>query len=164
MRSMTSTCLAILAAAALSFGTTACAQPATATQNPVAFMAENALAEGVHVLPSGVQYKIVTSGPANGPHPTPDDVVKVNYEGKLLNGRVFDSSFATNKPVVFVLKNLIPGWVDAVPLMRPGDEWILYIPPARGYGDSDTGPIPPNSVLIFRLQLMAVGADAGTPN
>lgn len=163
MRSISSTGLMALAATLLSLGS-ACAQPATPaapTQNAVSFMAQNALAEGVQSLPSGVQYKIVKSGPVAGKHPTPDDMVKVNYEGTLTNGQVFDSSFRTNKPVVFKLGNLIPGWVDALPLMRAGDEWMLYIPPARGYGAQQSGPIPPNSVLIFRLQLLAVGDDAG---
>ena len=165
MRSISSTCLTALAVTLLSLSS-ACAQqaPPAPTQNAVSFMAQNALADGVQSLPSGVQYKIVKSGPAAGKHPTPDDMVKVNYEGTLTNGQVFDSSFRTNKPVVFKLGNLIPGWVDALPLMRAGDEWMLYIPPARGYGDQQSGPIPPNSVLIFRLQLLAVGDDAGPPS
>jgi peptidylprolyl isomerase/FKBP-type peptidyl-prolyl cis-trans isomerase FklB len=140
----------------------ACAQPQP-TQNATAFMAQNALAEGVHVLPSGVQYKIIKSGPATGPHPAPDDLVKVNYEGTLLNGTVFDSSYKNGKPVTFQLKDLIKGWIDGLQLMRPGDQWVLYVPPSLGYGDEQTGPIPPNSVLVFKLELLAVGADAGVP-
>ncbi len=165
MRSISTTCLAALATALLSLGS-ACAQPAErpAAPNAVAFMAQNALADGVQTLPTGVQYKILKSGPATGPHPTLEDMVKVNYEGKLITGQVFDSSFKDNKPITFKLGNLIPGWGDVVPLMRPGDEWLLFIPPGRGYGDSATGPIPPKSVLIFRLQLMAVGAAAGEPS
>ena len=165
MRSISSSCLAALAMALLSLSA-ACAQPAAGdpAPNAVAFMAQNALGEGVQSLPTGVQYKILKSGPVTGPHPTLDDMVKVNYEGKLINGQVFDSSFKDNKPITFKLGNLIPGWGDVVPLMRPGDEWLLYIPPSRGYGDEKTGPIPAKSVLIFRLQLIAVGADAGAPN
>ncbi len=124
-------------------------------------MAQNALEPGVQSLPSGVQYKIVKSGPADGQHPTPEDLVKVNYEGSLLNGQVFDSSFQRNKPVTFQLKKLIPGWIDAVQLMRPGDQWILYVPPSMGYGDEQSGPIPPKSVLVFKLELLAVGDAAG---
>lgn len=125
------------------------------TQNPVAFMAQNALADGVRSLPSGVQYKVLKSGPADGGHPKPDDVVTVNYEGALLNGQIFDSSYKTGKPVTFALRDLIPGWVDAVQHMRPGDEWLLYVPPSQGYGNEQKGSIPPNSVLVFRLELVS---------
>ena len=147
-------------AAAILCGVPACAQPAQQGSATV-FMAQNALADGVHTLPSGVQYKVLRSGPADGPHPTPDDPVKVNYEGSLVTGQVFDSSYKTGKPVTFVLKNLIPGWVDALQLMRPGDQWVLYVPPSMGYGSEQSGPIPPNSVLVFKLELLAVGAAAG---
>jgi peptidylprolyl isomerase/FKBP-type peptidyl-prolyl cis-trans isomerase FklB len=139
----------------------ACAQPQPSTQNAMAFMAQNALSEGVKTLPSGVQYKIVKSGPASGPQPKPEDLVKVNYEGSLLNGKVFDSSYKDGKPVTFQLDKLIKGWIDALQLMRPGDQWILYVPPSQGYGDEQAGPIPPNSVLVFKLELLAVGPDAG---
>ena len=135
----------------------AAAQAQSDSPNPVAFMAQNALADGVRSLPSGVQYKIVKSGPATGAHPTPEDHVTVNYEGALLNGQIFDSSYKTGKPVTFQLEGLIPGWVDAVQRMRPGDEWILYVPPSQGYGSEQKGPIPPNSVLVFRLELLSIG-------
>jgi peptidylprolyl isomerase/FKBP-type peptidyl-prolyl cis-trans isomerase FklB len=123
-----------------------------------AFLATNAKAPGVVVLPSGLQYKVVASGPADGPRPRPQDEVKVHYEGKLLSGKVFDSSFERGAPVAFPLEGLIPGWIEALQLMRPGDEWILYVPPALGYGDHDMGDgtIPANSTLIFRIQLIAV--------
>jgi peptidylprolyl isomerase/FKBP-type peptidyl-prolyl cis-trans isomerase FklB len=126
-------------------------------QNPVAFMAQNALADGVRTLPSGVQFKVLKSGPATGPHPSAEDQVTVNYEGALLDGQIFDSSYKSGKPATFQLKGLIPGWVDAVQMMRPGDEWILYVPPSQGYGAEQKGPIPPNSVLVFRLELISVG-------
>ena len=150
---------AALASCAL-MATQACAQPAP-PPNAMAFMAQNALAPGVQTLPSGVQYKVLKSGPADGQHPTPEDLVKVNYEGTLVNGQVFDSSYKTGMPVTFQLKNLIRGWVDALQLMRPGDQWVLYVPPSLGYGDEQSGPIPPNSVLVFKLELLAVGAQAG---
>ena len=120
------------------------------------FMAANAKAPGVRALPSGVQYKIVASGPAGGLRPGPGDEVKVNYEGKLLSGKVFDSSFERGTPADFPLGGLIPAWVEALQQMRPGDEWVLYVPPSMGYGDKAAGPIPPNSVLIFRIQLLGV--------
>ena len=149
---------ACLAVALLSAG--ACSAQSTG-QNATSFMAQNALAEGVRTLPSGVQYKVVKSGPADGPQPKPEDMVKVNYEGTLLDGQVFDSSYKSGKPVVFQVQKLIPGWVDALQLMRPGDQWILYVPPSMGYGSERAGPIPPNSVLVFKLEVLAVGAAAG---
>jgi peptidylprolyl isomerase/FKBP-type peptidyl-prolyl cis-trans isomerase FklB len=122
-----------------------------------AFLATNAKAEGVHTLPSGLQYKIVHSGDASAPRPGPNDEVKVNYEGKLLDGKVFDSSFARGVPADLPLASLIPAWIEALQLMHPGDEWILYVPPALGYGEQGAGgDIPPNSALIFRIQLIGV--------
>jgi peptidylprolyl isomerase/FKBP-type peptidyl-prolyl cis-trans isomerase FklB len=110
----------------------------------------------VVTLPDGLQYRIDKSGPADGARPKTQDEVKVNYEGKLLTGEVFDSSFARGQPVAFPLDGLIPGWVEALQLMRPGDEWTLWVPPALGYGDQAKGPIPGNSVLQFRIQLLGV--------
>jgi peptidylprolyl isomerase/FKBP-type peptidyl-prolyl cis-trans isomerase FklB len=126
------------------------------TDANAAFLAKNAKQPGVVTLPDGLQYKIVTSGPAGGQHPKVTDEVKVNYEGKLLTGEVFDSSFARGQPAAFPLEGLIPGWIEALQLMRPGDEWILWTPPALGYGDEAKGPIPANSVLQFRIQLLDV--------
>jgi peptidylprolyl isomerase/FKBP-type peptidyl-prolyl cis-trans isomerase FklB len=126
-----------------------------------AFLVANAKAPGVRTLPSGVQYKVVQSSPATGPTPGSEDEVKVNYEGKLLNGKVFDSSFARGQPADFILGGLIPAWVEALQRMRPGDEWILYVPPAQGYGDHAAGPIPRNSLLVFRIQLLGVLPHAG---
>jgi len=120
------------------------------------FLASNAKAAGVITLPSGLQYKIVHSGPATGSRPGPADEVKVNYEGKLVNGTVFDSSFQRGEPADLPLQGLIPGWVEALQLMRPGDEWMLYVPPELGYGANSPDPIPPNSVLVFRIQLLGV--------
>lgn len=146
----------LLAALALA----ACqAKPPTPAPDPAvaaAFMADNAKKPGVKTLPSGVQYQVVTSGPESGPHPTLRDEVKVHYEGKLTNGEVFDSSFERGVPAVMPLDRLIKAWQEVIPLMRPGDEWTIYVPPAMGYGDEGGGPIPPNSVLIFRIQLLGV--------
>jgi peptidylprolyl isomerase/FKBP-type peptidyl-prolyl cis-trans isomerase FklB len=120
------------------------------------FLAANGKQPGVVTLPSGLEYKIVHSGPADGPHPRPGDELKVNYEGKFLDGKVFDSSFARGEPADLPLAGLIPGWIEALQLMRPGDEWILYVPPVLGYGDHGPDAIPPNSLLIFRIQLLGV--------
>jgi FKBP-type peptidyl-prolyl cis-trans isomerase len=123
-----------------------------------AFLATNAKAPGVVTLPTGLQYKIVRSGPANGLRPQTSDEVKVNYEGKLLSGKVFDSSFERGVPASMPLKALIPAWIEALQLMRPGDEWILYVPPKLGYGEegAGNGDIPGNSALIFRIELIDV--------
>ncbi len=131
----------------------AAAQDEAANQ---AFLAKTAKEPGVVTLPDGLEYKILATGPADGPHPGPSDEVKVDYEGKLTDGKVFDSSFARGVPADLPLQNLIPAWVEALQLMRPGDEWMLYVPAQLGYGDQGAGPIPGGSVLIFRIRLEGV--------
>ncbi len=125
-------------------------------QSPAAFMAQNATADGVHVLPSGVQYKVIKAGPATSRHPKPQDYVKVAYEGALLNGQVFDSTIQNPDPPMYQLKTLIPGWIDAVQQMQEGDEWVVWVPPELGYGPRTVGKIPGNSVLVFRLRLVSI--------
>jgi len=99
----------------------------------------------------------VRSGPADGPRPGLNDEVLVDYEGKLINGQVFDSSYERGVPASFTPAGLIPAWTEALQLMRPGDEWTLVAPPELGYGAEGAGSdIPPNSVLVFRLELRAV--------
>lgn len=155
----------LLSALAAAVALSACGQAAPApaelaksAAEAQAFMATNAKAEGVKVLPSGVQYKVVRSGPAEGLKPGPNDEVKVHYEGKLVSGKVFDSSYDRGQPAAMPLPALIPAWKEALQLMRPGDEWILYVPPEMGYGEEGAGggEIPPNSVLIFRIELIDV--------
>jgi peptidylprolyl isomerase/FKBP-type peptidyl-prolyl cis-trans isomerase FklB len=121
-----------------------------------AFLANNAHAAGVRVTASGLQYRVLTAGPAAGAPPTITDEVKVNYEGKLLDGTVFDSSYQRGEPAVFGLTQLIPAWTEALQLMRPGDTWEIYAPANLAYGDQGAGPIPPGSVLQFKLELIAV--------
>lgn len=142
------------------FALSACHRPAPPVEDPGrAFLARNAHADGVHVTASGLQYRILKSGPITGLRPKPADEVKVNYEGKLLDGEVFDSSYQRGIPAVMTVRDLVPGWVEALQLMRPGDEWLLYVPAALGYGDKGAGPIPPNSVLVFKLELIDVAPD-----
>ena len=132
------------------------ADPAAAAA-AAAFLAKNAKAPGVITLPSGLEYRIVRSGPPAGPHPAEGDEIKVDYAGSLLNGDVFDTTKTQGGPAVMPLQDLVPGWMQALPLMRPGDEWILYVPPALGYGPEGRPPtIPGNSVLVFDLQLRDV--------
>ena len=121
-----------------------------------AFMAQNAKQPGVVTLPEGLQYKVIRSGPNGGQHPTRADEVKVHYEGKLVDGTVFDSSYERGVPASFPLDGLVPAWVIALQRMKAGDEWMLYVPPALGYGAQDKGPIPGNSVMIFRIELIDV--------
>lgn len=128
----------------------------TPPPNATAFLAQNALGEGVHVLPSGVQYKVLNPGPGTSRSPTPVDYVTVQYEGSLLTGEVFDSTIKKGKDATFQLKGLIPGWVDVMQHMKEGDEWTVWIPPGLGYGDKQVGPIPPGSVLVFRLKLVSI--------
>ena len=119
-----------------------------------AFLARNAKAPGVITTASGLQYKITTSGPKTGKAPKLGDIVKVHYEGKLLDGTVFDSSFERGQAAIMPSDGLIPGWMEALPLMHVGDEWTLWIPADLAYGERSTGPIPANSVLVFRLKLV----------
>jgi FKBP-type peptidyl-prolyl cis-trans isomerase len=147
---------AVLACASSAAIAQPAAPPAAAAQpSGAAYLASNAHAPGVKVLADGLQYKIVSSGPA-GPSPKEGDIIKVHYEGKLTNGTVFDSSFARNKPLLMPLQDLVPAWMEALPMMHVGDEWMLYVPPELGYGPEGSGPIPPNSVLVFRIKLLGM--------
>lgn len=135
----------------------AAAQAQPALSGGERFLAMNAHAPGVTTLPSGLQYKVIESGPP-GPSPQIGDIIQVDYEGRLVSGAVFDSTFARGKPAVMQLANLVPAWLEALPRMHVGDEWMIYAPPDLGYGDEAKGPIPANSVLIFRIKLLAIGA------
>jgi FKBP-type peptidyl-prolyl cis-trans isomerase len=136
------------------------AKPAAKAPDGRAFLQQNARAKDVVSLP-GLQYKILQSGPADAPTVGGTDNITVNYELKLLDGTVIDSSFARGEANTFPLKQLIPGWEVAVRMMRPGDEWLIYVPPEMGYGANGKGPIPGNSVLVFRLQLISAEPAAG---
>jgi FKBP-type peptidyl-prolyl cis-trans isomerase len=120
------------------------------------FLGRNGMAKGVVTTASGLQYFIVKSGPATGRSPVDGDQVNFDYEGKLTSGEVFDSSCARGEPLVGGVGDFVPGFSEALKLMRPGDEWIVWIPPALGYGAEAKGPIPANSVLRFRLALHSV--------
>ncbi|MBI2261864.1 MAG: FKBP-type peptidyl-prolyl cis-trans isomerase [Caulobacterales bacterium] len=130
------------------------------------FMTSNARAKDVQTLPSGVQYKVLQAGPPGGERPDGNDLVRVDYEGSLTDGTVFDSSFERGQPAVFTVEegisgSVIPGMRDALQHMSVGDEWLVYIPPAIGYGETAAGDIPPNSVLIFRLKLLDIARAPG---
>ena len=119
------------------------------------FLAENKKKEGVVALPSGLQYKILTAG--NGPKPKASDTVKCYYEGRLINGTVFDSSIRRNEPAEFPVSGVIAGWVEALQLMPVGSKWQLYIPSELAYGTHGAGQsIGPNQTLIFDVELLAI--------
>ena len=119
------------------------------------FLEKNKTVPGVKTTKSGLQYKIVRANPT-GQQPRLGDEVKVNYEGTLIDGTVFDSSYASGQPVIFPLDNLVQGWLEAIPMMHVGEEWLIVCPPELGYGDKGNPSIPPGSVLVFRIELLGV--------
>lgn len=116
------------------------------------FLAENAKKEGVKTTPSGLQYKVITEG--TGPKPKATDTVVVNYEGKFIDGKVFDSSIERGVPASFQLGQMIKGWSEGLQLMPAGSKYELYIPSELAYGAENNPAIPPNSVLIFTVELL----------
>lgn len=127
-----------------------------------AFLAENAKKEGVKTLPSGLQYKVIKEG--SGAMPKASDSVTVNYRGTLIDGKEFDSSYKRNKPATFRVDQVIPGWTEGLQLMKAGSTWQLFIPPALGYGERGAGAsIPPNSALIFEVELISVAPAGAQP-
>jgi len=120
-----------------------------------AFFAANAKISGVKTIEPGLQYKVLTAG--SGPQPKMTDSVKVDYEGKLLNGRVFDSSYKRGKAITFKLNQVIPGWSKALSQMPQGATWMIYIAPKLAYGAQGAmGAIGPNEALIFKVHLIKV--------
>lgn len=121
----------------------------------VKWLAANAKKPGVKTLPSGVQYKVIKEG--NGPIPTDTSNVKVNYEGRLIDGKVFDSSYKRGQPVELRANQVIKGWTDALVHMPAGSVWEVYIPQELAYGDREQGDIKPFSALIFKIELISAG-------
>jgi FKBP-type peptidyl-prolyl cis-trans isomerase FklB len=118
------------------------------------FLEENKKKEGVKTLPSGLQYKVLAEGP--GKTPKAADNVTVNYKGTFINGAEFDSSYKRGKPATFQVDKVVKGWTEALQLMKEGSKWQLFIPPELGYGERGTGNIPPNSILVFEVELISV--------
>lgn len=116
------------------------------------FLAENAKKEGVQTTASGLQYKVIKEGSGQSPKAT--DTVTVNYEGKLLDGTIFDSSYERGEPISFPLDQVIAGWTEGLQLMKPGGQYELYIPSDLAYGETGNPMIEPNSVLIFKIELL----------
>jgi FKBP-type peptidyl-prolyl cis-trans isomerase FklB len=120
-----------------------------------AFLEENKTKQGVISLPSGLQYKILASG--TGRSPTIYDTVDIHYRGQTIDGSVFDSSYETGQPARFPVGRLIPGWSEALKMMKVGDKWQVFIPSYLAYGETGYGPqIEPNMVLIFEMELLGI--------
>ena len=119
------------------------------------WMAANAKKPGVKTLPSGVQYKVIKEGAGQMPKDT--SVVKVNYEGRLIDGTVFDSSYKNGQPVTLRANQVIKGWTEALVHMPTGSVWEVYIPQELAYGDREQGQIKPYSPLVFKIELISVG-------
>ena len=124
------------------------------------FLAANKTKEGVKELPGGVQYKVIKEG--NGPIPADSSRVMVSYEGRTIEGKVFDSSDKNNdnNPVQITIKDMIPGWIDALTHMPVGSEWEIYVPQEKAYGAREAGEdIKPFSALIFKLKLVSISPE-----
>lgn len=130
-------------------------KPEGSQPEPDAFLEANAEKDGVVVLPSGLQYKVLEKG--KGPTPKATDRVKVHYRGTLVNGKEFDSSYKRGQPAAFAVTGVIKGWTEALQLMKVGGKWELYIPHELAYGKRGFPPtIPPDSTLIFQVELLGI--------
>ena len=124
-------------------------------QDGEAYLAKNKGAKGVKTTASGLQYKVITAG--KGKLPTADDTVTVNYRGTLIDGTEFDSSYKRNQPATFPVKGVIPGWTEALQLMKEGSKWMVYLPSNLAYAERGQGNlIAPNSALIFEVELLSI--------
>lgn len=118
------------------------------------FLQKNKGKENVVTLPSGLQYRVIKSG--TGKSPKADDAVTTHYRGTLINGTEFDSSYSRGKPATFPVSGVIPGWTEALQLMKEGAKWQLFVPANLAYGEGGRGKIEPNSTLIFDIELISV--------
>jgi FKBP-type peptidyl-prolyl cis-trans isomerase len=132
------------------------AEAAANTQKGETFLADNKNKPGVQTTATGLQYRVITEG--NGPKPKASDTVTVNYRGTLIDGTQFDSSYDRGEPISFPLSGVIPGWTEGVQLMSVGSKYEFFIPGDLAYGERSPGPnIPPNSTLIFEVELLSIG-------
>lgn len=120
-----------------------------------AWLAEKAMEEGVETLPSGLMYQVLNEG--TGKKPTAADTVECHYEGRLIDGTVFDSSYKNGQPVSLRANQVIKGWTEALVHMPAGSVWEVYIPQELAYGDREQGQIKPYSPLVFKIELLSVG-------
>ncbi|EAZ56123.1 peptidyl-prolyl cis-trans isomerase FklB, partial [Pseudomonas aeruginosa C3719] len=119
-----------------------------------AYLAENAKREGVTVLPSGLQFEVLSTG--EGAKPSREDTVRTHYHGTLIDDTVFDSSYQRGQPAEFPVGGVIAGWVEALQLMNAGSKWRLHVPSELAYGGQAVGSIPPHSVLVFDVELLEI--------
>lgn len=120
------------------------------------FLAANAKKAGVKTLPGGVQYRVIKEGKGDIPKDT--SIVKCNYEGRTIDGKVFDSSYKRNQPITLRANQVIKGWTEALTHMPVGSVWEVYIPQDKAYGEREQGGIKPFSTLIFKIELLSIGA------
>jgi len=126
------------------------------------FLADNGKKTGVKTTKSGLQYQVIKAG--TGPTPKPTDAVSAHYEGKLLDGTEFDSSYKRGEPATFAVQGVIPGWTEALQLMKVGSKWKLFIPAELAYGANPSGgPIPPNATLVFTVELLGIEKPLNAP-
>ncbi len=118
------------------------------------FMADNKVKKNIVTLPSGIQYRVIDEG--NGARPSPTSEVTVHYRGSLISGQEFDSSFARNQPAKFKVNEVLPGWAEILPMMKVGDQWQVFLPPAKAYGERGPRGIGPNQALQFEIKLIDV--------
>jgi FKBP-type peptidyl-prolyl cis-trans isomerase len=146
-------CVAFLALVLSLTGAAWAANDALSPEANQAYLAANAQKKGVIVRPSGLQFRIIQNG--FGKHPGPTDTVTIYYTGKMINGATFDGT-SPGLPAFLPVKNVIPGWKEALQVMREGDHWELVVPANLGYGDrgSPDGGIPPNQTLVFDMRLI----------
>ena len=123
-------------------------------QEGAAFLAENKKKTGVKTLPSGLQYKVIKEGTGKTPKAT--DTVVARFKGTLISGTEFASSYQRNEPATLPVNGVMPGWTEALQLMKEGSKWQLFVPPKLAYGEQGAGPIGPNVTLIFEIELVAV--------
>jgi len=124
------------------------------------FLDRNATAAGVHKTASGLQYKVISNGDRKAASPQPTDMVTVQYRGTLLDGSEFDNSYSRGAPATFPLNGVIKGWQEAIPLMKPGAKWQIFVPPELGYDATVRPGIPMGSLLIFDVELVSVTSPA----
>jgi FKBP-type peptidyl-prolyl cis-trans isomerase FklB len=133
----------------------ASAAAAENTKKAEEYLKANGAKDDVKTLPSGLQYKVITAG--TGASPTAESTVEVHYKGTLVDGTEFDSSYKRGEPASFPVGGVIPGWTEALQLMKEGDKWELAIPPTLAYGERGAPPvIPPNSALVFEVELLKI--------
>lgn len=139
------------------------AMAAAITRNQMAakdFLARNGHEKGVTTTASGLEYKVISAGDRKAPAVAPTDGVTVQYRGKLLDGTEFDSTYARGAPATFTVNGVIPGWQEALVLMKPGAKWQLFVPPELAYGARPQPGIPGGSLLIFDVELVSVKPSA----